>query len=436
MFIRHSAGAKRAALAVLFFFGLQIVFPAYSYAAASGAASVRPYSLEPLYNGSDSFRMKATFQRSFGANDPRFPGKVDYVTKTINVAKRGNPAKWLVKKSAIWLAISGAVAGVGWFIDEAKKSVMHVERHLPSGYKKGYYYASNYNGQVVAGFTAKDTCVNAGATYLADKGVYGQCSWGWWSYNVSQYRCDNGSAAGVPYCGSAEPDLVEEAEPVPEEDVWKAINDAVDANPSLMNEWLYDQDGNPIIYPEVQEAQADLAKDVEGAEPIPDAAVAQTPADATGFAEGDTPTDGESPFSTDFPTDYARKNLQQEQLDEAQKLNDAVKEFTDTSEIDQQPDLNPDSAEENPAKDIYQDLPKETDLPDLPDVPSPGSFGLSHSSSCQTITFSWHSASVVFPNSEQCSKLHSAQDMIGWFLWVVTTFGVIYTILGARALKP
>ncbi len=72
-------------------------------------------------------------------------------------------------------------------------------------------------------------------------------------------------------------------------------------------------------------------------------------------------------------------------------------------------------------------------LPELPELDLPN-FGLDYSSSCRTITFAHNGASVLFPSSAQCDKLKEAKEIVGWFISVITMFGIAWLILGNR--KP
>lgn len=86
-----------------------------------------------------------------------------------------------------------------------------------------------------------------------------------------------------------------------------------------------------------------------------------------------------------------------------------------------------------PPEGIYDAIPKE--LPTL-EIPSMPTF-LPSKSDCETITltvttFHGTNESQVFPTPSQCAKLKQGQVLVGWFLYVITWFGVVYIIFGHR----
>lgn len=89
-----------------------------------------------------------------------------------------------------------------------------------------------------------------------------------------------------------------------------------------------------------------------------------------------------------------------------------------------------------PPTGIYDALP--SDLSELPtlDTPVMPDF-LPSKSDCETITltvttFYGTNESQIFPTPEQCAKLKQGQTLVGWFLYVITWFGVVYIIMGHR----
>lgn len=68
-------------------------------------------------------------------------------------------------------------------------------------------------------------------------------------------------------------------------------------------------------------------------------------------------------------------------------------------------------------------------LPTLPKLELPN-FGLTYTSGCRTISFDWKGTSVPFPSTSQCAKLTEAKNITGWFISVITMFGIAWLILG------
>ena len=245
------------------------------------------------------------------------------------------------------------------------------------------------------------------------------------------------SCATEPHaiCGAPAPPLISN-EPVPYEELWTVLDPVADAAPDHhLSPWVKDAAGNPYIYPEVQAEQAKIAEGVPGAQRLPDAVVVTDPLAGRGLGIDGQPTGDPVPTPNvsvssppvDFPDDYAREDTLSEQKNAVVELRDLLKEEFDTE---------PDFTEDHPADQIYEPLTDQFDaLPDLPGgIPAVDGFGI-HSGTCQTITFKWGAASVVFPSSSQCSKLNSAKQILGWFIYVCTFFGCVYTILGARSLR-
>jgi hypothetical protein len=89
-----------------------------------------------------------------------------------------------------------------------------------------------------------------------------------------------------------------------------------------------------------------------------------------------------------------------------------------------------------PPEGLYSSIP--TELPTL-ETPTMPTF-LPNKSNCETIVLtvtstSGNSSSQVFPTMSQCLKLKQGQQLVGWFLYVITWFGVVYIILGHRGGK-
>jgi len=423
------AGAIGAASVALFVF---LIAPAH----ASTAAQVNVYGVDTVRNADGAFEARYHFQRRFAANDPVYPGKVDYVTRRVKVPKRGNPVKWF-KRNPMEYAAWAAAAAAGYAIDELTGQVTRPVEKFPEGYQEGYgWTAPGVDGifatpseacsAKAAVTTWPPQCVqNVGVTLLGDQaqciGTEGGFSCGKVNRNIAQ----------VP-----PPPPIFEWEPVPDEEVWTVFDPVADAAPDHhLSPWVKDAAGNPYIYPEVQAEQAKIAEGVPGAQRLPDAVVVTDPLAGQGLGIDGQPTGDPVPTPNvsvssppvDFPDDYAREDTLSEQKNAVVELRDLLKEEFDTE---------PDFTEDHPADQIYEPLTDQFDaLPELPGgIPAVDGFGI-HSGTCQTITFKWGAASVVFPSSSQCSKLNSAKQILGWFIYVCTFFGCVYTILGARSLR-
>lgn len=422
------AGAIGAASVALF---VSLIAPVH----ASTAAQVNVYGVDTVRNADGAFEARYHFQRRFAANDPVYPGKVDYVTRRVKVPKRNNPIKWF-KRNPMEYAAWAAAAAAGYAIDELTGQVTRQVEKIPDGYQEGYGWWGN--GQYHA--TPREACdsIASVTTWPSQCTAIGSVT----MVSPDRAQCiaaDSGNFSCTTVLRREEmvppPPPILEWEPVPDEEVWTILDPVADAAPDL-SPWVKDANGNPYIYPEVQAEQAKIAEGVPGAQPLPDAVVVRDPFEGQGLGPDGYPTGEPSPTPEappsdtpplEFPTDYAREDTLTEQKQAVVELRDLLKEEFDTE---------PDISQDNPADEIYQPLTDQFDtLPDLPGgIPSVGDFGI-HSGTCQTITFNWGAASVVFPNSSQCAKLNSAKQILGWFIYVCTFFGCVYTILGARTLR-
>lgn len=437
------AGAIGAASVALF---VSLIAPVH----ASTAAQVNVYGVDTVRNADGAFEARYHFQRRFAANDPVYPGKVDYVTRRVKVPKRGNPVKWF-KRNPMEYAAWAAAAAAGYAIDELTGQVTRPVESVSDTYKPGSYYFSELQGARYEGLTfeevvsqlpssiflwgvdlQKGSCSITAPT--ATEGAIGRCIY----QNGAKILRPNINLTGCgsnPVC-SRTPAPVITYEPVPDSEVWTVFDPVADAAPDHhLSPWVKDAAGNPYIYPEVQAEQAKIAEGVPGAQRLPDAVVVTDPLAGQGLGIDGQPTGDPVPTPNvsvssppvDFPDDYAREDTLSEQKNAVVELRDLLKEEFDTE---------PDFTEDHPADQIYEPLTDQFDaLPELPGgIPAVDGFGI-HSGTCQTITFKWGAASVVFPSSSQCSKLNSAKQILGWFIYVCTFFGCVYTILGARSLR-
>lgn len=454
------AGAIGAASVALF---VSLVLPAYAY--DPGVPTVRVYSVKDVKNSNRHFEATYNFQRRYQQQslDGVNPWKTDYVSKRIKVEKRGNPLKW-VKRNPLEVAAAAAAASAGLVIDELTSQVTRPVESVPSDYEPGYffgYYNDTYNGPM--SLTLSGMVSIAIDSYFSDKP-----DWTYTSHTVTQlsadqyrlranYKYPSGTQdysniylakrscnSSVPICATS-PEPVITFEPVSDTDVWSVFNPvANDAPAHHLEPWAKDANGNPYIYPEVQAQQAELAQEVGAAE-LPEAVVVNDPLAGQGlgpdgYPTGDPVPTPEAPPSEapplEFPTDYAREETLSEQKGFIQELRDYATELS--TALKQDYNDKPDIDTDNPADEVYKPLTDQFDtLPDLPGgIPTVGDFGINSGSSCQQITFNWMGASVDFPSASQCSKLNAAKQILGWFIYVCTFFGCVYTILGARALKP
>lgn len=398
------------------------------------SAQVNVYGVDTVRNADGHFEARYHFQRRFAANDPNYPGKVDYVSRKIKVPKRNNPMHWF-KKNPMEAAAIAAVIGAGYVIDELTSQVSTVETFIP---EYDYIYRTSSTAESYA-YSATESCQAYASSRSYDQYVSNtetSCTiYHTWHQEEFTHPIHKIDCSSFGNCPPAEPKTV--YEPVPYEDLWSVLNPVANSAPNTyLNPWVQDANGNPYVYPEVKAEQAKLAEGVAGAEPYPDAVTALDPLSGRGLDPAGNPTGDQSPTPDapprtdapiDFPDDYAREETLNQQKEAVLEIKDFLKES-----FDQQPDI----AKDNPADKLYEPLTDQFEtLPDVPvGVPEVPDFGI-NSGGCQSITFNWRGASVVFPNGDQCAKLTSAQQILGWFIYVCTFFGCVYTILGARSLK-
>ncbi|WP_027854999.1 hypothetical protein [Marinobacterium litorale] len=436
------AGAIGAASVALF---VSMVGSAYAY----NGAAVNVYSVNNIGNDKGYFEADYHFQKKWAADDPNFPGKTAYVKKRLRVPKRGNPLSW-VKKNPLEIAVTAAVFAAGWSIDELTGQVVR-----PAG-TASYWANSYYETRGQTWFCQATTIEGCAAVLPSSNNVLARnvsiveqgdpssntpglirfyvAEWGTWHDIVVNFEpCTD--PVGAQYCAQQTG-----VEVVPDQEVWEIVDAVADeATQTQLRPWVTDPNGNPYIYPEVADAQDEVRVGVPGAAALPEAAIVNNPLEGQGLGidgmpveESPTPeVETETPF--ELPTDYAREQTLQEaktQLEESKGFLQELKEtLVDGKDIPEEPDIIGDS----PADEAYKNLTDEFDtLPDMPDLGINPDVGFQSSGTCETITFNWDGASVVFPSTSQCSKLQTAQDMLGWFIYVLTFFGIVHIILGAR----
>jgi hypothetical protein len=343
------AGAIGAASVALF---VSLIAPVH----ASTAAQVNVYGVDTVRNADGAFEARYHFQRRFAANDPVYPGKVDYVTRRVKVPKRGNPVKW-VKRTPLEAGVIVAVAAAGWAIDDLTGQITKPSAATGSvsDHEPGYYYKSNNSGiphcispehcYVIAPPSVQyfsntfpraenGTIVVYGrdspAVYYRKGGAYQVVSWSKTpcstSLSICQVDPDNVPLPVVP-------------EPVSVPEAWDIINPVANAAPDHhLSPWVKDAAGNPYIYPEVQAEQAKIAEGVPGAQRLPDAVVVTDPLAGRGLGIDGQPTGDPVPTPNvsvssppvDFPDDYAREDTLSEQKNAVVELRDLLKEEFDT----------------------------------------------------------------------------------------------------------
>lgn len=424
---------------------LTLIIPALAFSSfihAATAPSVSVYGVDSVKNSGAYFEARYKFQRKFSANDPIYPGKTDYVSKNIRVLKRGNPMKW-VKGTALQAVVAAAVIGAGYTIDELTNQVMNPAKTEPDPKQvTGFYFTDGIGSELRSGATKEEAIRNWFAQYNITSGIHSiscnnwtdsgsQCSI--YYYDPGSYRdttqnhspsihsC-NGSTTGVcaPLTVTVDPTPANNA------DVWNIINPVADANPDYLQDWVTDPAGNPYIYPEVQTAQQSIVDSapVTGAAGLPNEVVVNDPLagqglDATGQPTGDSPTPEKT---TDLPDDYAREDTLKKARD---YLADLKNSLVDGNGVPQ-----PDAAKDylytgdgfNQLKDGMNGISDPPSIGNLPNVPG-------YSSSCQTVSMTWKGKTVLFPDSGQCAKLNQAKDIIGYMLYILTAFGIAFTVL-------
>ena len=327
------AGAIGAASVALF---VSLIAPVH----ASTAAQVNVYGVDTVRNADGAFEARYHFQRRFAANDPVYPGKVDYVTRRVKVPKRGNPVKWF-KRNPMEYAAWAAAAAAGYAIDELTGQVTRQVATPDPSYDPNFYY---YTG--VDGGDYNEPTLSALSSVIPQSRVIGgveykdpDCRYTSASRIECVYTAENGavstpnaykmSCATEPHaiCGAPAPPLISN-EPVPYEELWTVLDPVADAAPDHhLSPWVKDAAGNPYIYPEVQAEQAKIAEGVPGAQPLPDAVVVTDPLAGQGLGIDGQPTGDPVPTPNvsvssppvDFPDDYAREDT----------LADLLKQFTD-----------------------------------------------------------------------------------------------------------
>lgn len=349
-----------------------------------------------------------SLQAKFAANDPRYKtSKVKYgPAKVLDFAKSRktlNPAA-----AAVNAVVIVAVAAAGWAIDELTNQVVRPNQNqtfLDDGsWTEGKFWAvSGESSSSINSYAPTRSVACSRIDGVWKSSPYNACAYtnhlGTTSYKtVVQYTCgkwySTTSMSEFSGCG-LEPSSP--FEPVPESEWWSQVMDAIShMSPEAQREFWNNVAGMPELTPELQQALDDWNAEI---------------ASETGL-NGETKEESSSDVAND--------------------VQDV--RVVDPIEI-VEPDLNTDPEQTggttvedyDPLIDTLNTLPA---LPDffIPDV------GFESSTTCETVNFSWRSASVDFPSPSQCSKLNDAKRIIGWFLNIITMFGCAWLILGNRGI--
>ncbi|MFY0678408.1 MAG: hypothetical protein JXR18_14115 [Neptuniibacter sp.] len=401
-------GQKGWGLRLALFFALTISSVIYAADFNISARQTRGVSL-----GSGGANVDYSLQSRFGQNSPIYkkdkaiygPGRV---ISLASARKATNPAA-----AAVNATIVGAIATAGWIIDELTDQVVAPEYAPLDGYTEGYYYQMPSGA---LGYTWRDSCEADGRHFIERARDMGatvtstHCGTGTspTSPSISSYRyydrTQYGVYAGVTnqanpvqyQCGTNGYDCSDPVPlgqptgnviPIPESEYWPIVKEALEnMSPDELREFFNNINGLPELTPELQVLLDDWKQQIEA----------------------DTGLTGEvtEDLGLDTPQDVSEVIINEDGVKTEPNINDL-------------PD------------DIYSPL---TDyvLPNLPLLPQPD-LGLESSATCQTVTFSWRSANVVFPSSSQCSKMNQMKSMMEWLLSVLTLFSCWYIILGQRS---
>ncbi|MBN3562517.1 hypothetical protein [Aliamphritea spongicola] len=314
--------------------------------------------------------------------------------KLLEMTKRGNPAQQALKAAAL-----AAAAAAGYVINELRGQITEQEQPDP-GYTAGYYWeAPVYGLPPLRGKTASEACA-AGSVYGIASAGGTWCSRGTNSKYVQAVKrsCTN-PPRNYSVCIDETVPMVP-GEPLPldvQNDIMiEAFNQLT---PAQRRQFFEDLAGSPLITPELAEALQAEADRIRLAEGLESATVEETGRESA-----------------------TEENIQKVTVVDPIKIDETeVKVDAPTDDKYTRPE------DYNPLTLFFGSLP------DLPDFSLPD-FGLSYSSSCRTITFDWEGASVLFPSRSQCRKLGEMKEITGWFISVITMFGIAWLILGNR--KP
>lgn len=421
----------------------------WSSSALASSPQVNVYGVDSVRNADGAFEARYHFQRRFAANDPNFPGKVDYVSKNVRVEKRGNPLKW-VKKNGLEVAVTAAVVAAGYAIDELTNQVQNPVQtgEYPEGYVENKYWVIAFYGDPY--YCHTQACLHDALPETNSDGWVKQDGFTSTMFGPKVHYAEPDGTGNV-WVGPAQqqtcttytewycqaPDPVIENQPVDDSIVWDIVNPIADSNPDYLRDWAVDSAGNPFIYPEVQAEQEAIinsgSEPVTGAPPLPDAVVVNDPLEGQGLDPTGQPTGDPSPtpevakdeVPLEFPDDYAREDTLKSLRDYALSLKELLVDGEGLPEPD-------DPADNEYDGDVFDNLT--TDMLDVADPPSLDFMPdlPEYSSSCQSITLTWNDASVDFPDASQCEKLNTAKDVIGYILYVFTAFGIATVVMRPR----